>query len=88
LTPQDDVVFRQAMFDTLSGPADATELVTTGGGSSSSSNGSNSTVTLQSALPGRRLQEAGSRLQRQPARHLSAATPAVQVHLLFYACIC
>ena len=75
-------MFRQAMADTLSGPATATELVMTGGGSGSDSGGSSTTVTLQgSTVVGRRLQEAGSRLQRQPARRLSAA-PAAQVQLL------
>ena len=89
-TLTDDAVFRQAMSDTLSGPVNATELVTTGGGNGSSSDDSGgSTVTLQSsAAGGRRLQEAGSRSQRHSARRLSAATPVAQVQSLFPTCSC
>lgn len=62
--PLDDAVFRRAMADTLSGPANATELVTTGSSGSGSGSGSSGggggggIVTLQAG--GRRLSAAST----------------------------
>lgn len=84
-TPADDAIFRQAMSDTLSGPANATQLVTTGGGGgvaggSSGSTGSGS-VTLQShQLPTQR------RLCGQSTA--AAASVSLQVGCPFSAHIC